>query len=113
MRVIADSYSRSRASCDEYRSTSRSVSKSTPAGTHELDRAVNVGGQRLVARVGRVRHETLIPAVHLAQVGVTALREGTDKVQGRSRVVVQRQKTLRVGFACSGVNSKEFTASPR
>ena len=51
-------------------------------GTHELDRPVDVFCQRLVARVGRVRHETLIPAVHLAQVGVAALREGTDKVQG-------------------------------
>ena len=64
--------------------------------THELDRTVNILGQRLVARVGRVRHETLIPAVHLTQVRVAALREGADQVQRRGRVVIQRQEALRV-----------------
>ena len=71
-------------------------------GTHELDRSVDVFCQRLVARVGRVRHEALIPAVHLAQVRVAALREGANQVQGRSRVVVQRQQALRVGLARLG-----------
>ena len=72
------------------------------SGSHELNRPVDVLGQRLVACVGRIRHETLIPAVHLAQVGVATLREGADQIQRRGRVVVQRQKTLRVGFACFG-----------
>ena len=73
---------------------------------HELDRPVNVLGQRLVARVGRIRHETLIPAVHLAQVGVAALRERSNQVEGRGRVVVQRQQALRVGLASLGCELK-------
>ena len=71
-------------------------------GTHELDRAVDVFGQRLVARVGRVRHETLVPAVHLTQIRVAALREGTDQVQRRGRMVVQGQEPLRVGLTRLG-----------
>ena len=57
-------------------------------GTHELNRPVDVLRQRFVARVGRVRHETLIPAVNLTQVRITALREGADQVQRRGRVIV-------------------------
>ena len=68
-------------------------------GTHELDRAVDVFGQRLVARVGRIRHETLVPPVHLTQIRVSALRESADQVQRRRRMVIQGQEALRVGLA--------------
>ena len=71
-------------------------------GTHKLDRAVDVLRERLIARIGRIRHEALIPAMHLTQVRVAALRERTNQVQRRRGVVVQRQKALRIGLARLG-----------
>ena len=59
------------------------------AGRHELDGAVDVPGQGLVAGVGRVLGEALVPLVHQAQVGEAALREGADQVQGRGGGVVR------------------------
>ena len=70
--------------------------------SHELDRAVNVGGQRLVARIRRIRHEALIPTVYLPQIRIAALREGADQVQRRRRMIIQGQEALRVGFARLG-----------
>ena len=51
------------------------------AGGHELDGAVDVPGQGLVAGVGRVLGEALVPLVHQAQVREAALGEGADQVQ--------------------------------
>ena len=61
------------------------------AGGHELDGAVDVPGQRLVAGVGRVFGEALVPLVHQAQVREAALREGADEVQGGGGGVVGLQ----------------------
>ena len=72
------------------------------SGTHKLDRAVDVLRERLIARIGRIRHEALIPAVYLTQVSITALRESANQVQRRGRVVIQRQKALRIGLARLG-----------
>ena len=69
---------------------------------HEFDGPVNVLGQRFVARVRGVGHEPLIPAMHLAKIRVSALRERADQVERRGRMVVQRQEPLRVGFTCVG-----------
>ncbi len=58
------------------------------AGRHELDGAVDVPRQRLVAGVGRVFGEALVPLVHEAEVREAALGEGADQVQrGGGRVV--------------------------
>lgn len=63
-------------------------------GLHELDRAVDLGGHALVALIGRVLREALVPRVHLAEVGETTLRERADQVQrGRRRVVALEQAT--------------------
>ena len=40
--------------------------------------------------------------MHLTQVSITALRESTNQVERRGRVVVQRQKALRIGLARLG-----------
>lgn len=59
------------------------------AGPHEVQRAVDLARELLVALAGRGRlHEVLVPGVHLAQVRVTAGGEGADQVErGRGRVV--------------------------
>ena len=72
------------------------------ARIHELDRAVDLARDRLVAGVRRVRREALVPRVHLAEVGEAALREGPDEVQRRGRRVVAAHESRRVGRARLG-----------
>jgi hypothetical protein len=69
------------------------------AGVHELHRLVDVLGQALVARVGRVGDEALVPVVHVPQVGEAARREGTHEVQGGAARVVGAHQPLGVGGA--------------
>ena len=66
-------------------------------GVHEGQRAVDLAGELLVARalVG-LGDEVLVPRVHLAQVGVAALGEGTHEVQGGRRPVVGLDEPGRV-----------------
>ena len=65
---------------------------------HELDGAVDLGGETLVALVRRVLRESLVPRVHLAEVGEPALGEGADEVQRRCRGVVALEQAGGVGL---------------
>ena len=65
-------------------------------GLHELDRLVDVASHLLVAHIGWIAGEALVPAVHLAEVGEPTLREGADKVQGRRCHVVALNESPRV-----------------
>lgn len=58
------------------------------ARVHELDRPVDLARERLVAGMGRVLREALVPRVHEPQVGEAALSEGPDEVQRRRGGVV-------------------------
>ncbi len=66
---------------------------------HELDRAVDLGREALVALVGGVLREPLVPAVHLPKVGESPLRERPDEVQRRCCGVVAAQQSPRIGRA--------------
>ena len=69
-----------------------------PAGGHELERALDLGGERLVAlALRRVRDEVLVPGVHLGEVGEAALRERADEIERRGRQVVALDHPGRVG----------------
>ena len=75
----------------------RNASGSTPAGRHEGQRPVDVARHHLVLLVGGGRRdEALVPRVHLAQVGETALGERTDEVQRRGRGAVDLEQPLGV-----------------
>ena len=52
--------------------------------------------------VGRVLGESLVPTVHLAQVGKTTLRKRTDQVERRGRRVVALDQPGRVGLSRLG-----------
>ena len=57
-----------------------------PARGHERERALDLGGERLVAlALRRARDEVLVPGVHLGQVGEAALRERAHEVERRGR----------------------------
>ena len=69
-----------------------------PGRLHELDGAVNVSREKFVAGVRGVTRETLVPAVHFAQVGESTLGEGTNKVERRYCRVVSLHEPLRVSL---------------
>ena len=74
------------------------------AGGHEAQGAVDLRGDPLVAQpFGRRRDELLVPQVHLRQVGEAALREGTQEVQRRSRLLVRGHQSLGVRLARLGL----------
>ncbi|MNW51694.1 hypothetical protein D3C74_291860 [compost metagenome] len=73
-----------------------------PARLHEADRAVDLRGRALVARVCGVAHEAAVPLVHLSQVGETATRERPDHVEGRRRDPVGLHEPLGVRDAVLG-----------
>ena len=51
-----------------------------PAGGHELERALDLGGERLVLlALRRARDEVLVPGVHLGEIGEAALGEGAAR----------------------------------
>ena len=62
--------------------------------SHEPHSAVDLGGQHLVAGVGGVPHEALVPLVDAPQVRETAVGEGPDEVQGGGRGVVGAQQPV-------------------
>ncbi len=65
-------------------------------GRHELHRLVDVLGEALVAAVGRVGDEALVPVVDVAQVGEAAHGEGAHEVQRGRAGVVGLHEPLRV-----------------
>ena len=69
------------------------------AGPHELHRLVDVLRQALVAHVGGVGDEALVPVVHVAQVGEATGGEGAHEVQRGAARVVGVHEALGVGGA--------------
>ncbi len=68
-----------------------------PTGADEVERALDLGGEHLIAlALGRVRHELLIPGVHLGEVGEAAVRERADEVERGRRLVVGPEEPGRV-----------------
>ena len=67
----------------------RRVGEVDPARRHEPQRALDLGGDLLVAApFRRARDELLVPHVDAAEVGEAALRERADEVERRRRLVV-------------------------
>src|SRR3954452_8471215 len=65
----------------------------SPARLHEGERTVDFPGKLLVALPSRaLRYEVLIPALRLVQVGESAVRERSAKVQGHGRAVVRLEQ---------------------
>ena len=70
------------------------------AGTHERERPVDLGRQRLVPAPGRAAlDEVGVPRVRLAQVGQSAARVAADQVQRQRRRVVGAEHAVRIGLA--------------
>ena len=75
-----------------------------PARRHEIERLGQPVGQRAVAlALRRALNEILVPRVDPVQVGIAALGEGAQQVQGRRRLAVGLHHALRVGLARRGV----------
>ena len=64
---------------------------------HELDRTVDVTSEQFVARVRGIARETLIPTVHLPEVGEPTLGERAHQIQRGCRGVVPLHQAARVG----------------
>ena len=71
-------------------------------GLHEAHGPVELLGEGLEALVGGVGGEAAVPGVDLAQVRVTAHREGADEVEGGARAQVGVQHAGGVGDAGLG-----------
>jgi hypothetical protein len=70
------------------------------AGVHEPQRAVDLGGDRLVPLPRRRgAHELAVPVVHLVQVGHAAAGQGAHQVHRRAGVGVRADHAARVGDA--------------
>ncbi len=75
-----------------------------PAGRHEIERLGQPVGQRPVAlALRRAFDEILVPGVHPVQIGIAALGEGAQQVQGGGRLAVGLHHALRIGLARGGV----------
>ncbi len=74
-----------------------------PARGHELERALDLVGEPLVAAtLGTRGDELLVPEVHLVQVGVAALGERAQQVERRRGLVVALDHPGRIGYARLG-----------
>ena len=77
------------------------------AGPHEVQGAVDLGGQPLVAAALRAGgDELLVPRVDPGEVGEAALGERPDQVQRRRRLVVRLHEPLGVGHPGGGVERR-------
>ena len=71
-----------------------------PARGHEAQRALDLGGELLVApALGRGGDELLVPLVDAHEVGEAALRERPQQVQRRRRVVIGLHHAVGIGDA--------------
>ena len=67
------------------------------AGLHEAQRALDLGGDGLVApALGARGHEVLVPGVDAGEIGEPALGEGAQEVQRRRGLVVAPEQAARV-----------------
>ena len=79
------------------------VAEVDPDRLHEPERAADLVRDHLVApALERARDELLVPGVHLGQVGEAALRERTQQVERRDRLVVRLDHPLGIGHARFG-----------
>ena len=68
-----------------------------PAGLHEPQSALDLGGEHVVAAPLRAAcHELLVPRMHARQIGEAALGEGPQQVHRRRRLVVCTHEPGRV-----------------
>ncbi len=58
-------------------------------------------------------HEVEVPAMHLMQIGKTALGECPQQVQGRGGLMIGVQHPRRVRLAASGLKAISLMMSPR
>ena len=78
----------------------RRVVRREPDGAHEAQRLGDMLGDLLVAVPGgAVLDEAEIPPMHMLEIGVAALREGTQQIERRGRLAIGHQHALRVGNA--------------
>ena len=61
----------------------------------------------------RVGDEALVPGMDAVQIGIAALGEGAQQIEGRRRLAVGLDHALRVGPRAAGVNSRPLMMSPR
>lgn len=72
------------------------------AGAHEVERLGDTVREFLVARAFRaVGDEAEVPAMHEIEVGIAAIREGTQQVQRRGRLRISAEQPLRIRHARS------------
>ncbi len=84
-----------------------------PAGAHEPQRTVDLGGQRLVTRAGRGGpHELAVPVVHQVQRGQPRRRQRPHQVHRRAGVGVSPHQPRRVMLACRGVRGEAVDHVP-
>src|SRR4051794_12583171 len=68
-----------------------------PASAHEAQALGNMGGELLVAMPrGAVLDEAEIPAMHVVEIGVAALRKRAEQIEGRGRLPISHGHALRV-----------------
>ena len=73
------------------------------ARRHEVERLGEPVGQLLVALAGRaLGDEALVPAVHAVEIGIAALGESPQQVQGCRRLAEGPHHALRIGRARRG-----------
>ena len=66
---------------------------------HELHGAMDLRGQRFVARIRRVGREAAVPVVDQAQISVATFREGANQVERGGSMLVGAQQSTGVGCA--------------
>ena len=70
------------------------------AGAHEAHRLGDAVGECLIAlEGGRILEETKRPFVDMLEIGIAALREGAQQIEGRRRLPVGHDLALRIGLA--------------
>ena len=84
------------------------------AGAHEAHGLGDAVGERLIALPGRtVFQETKRPFVDMLEIGIAALGEGAQQIEGRRRLPVGHDLALGIGPARLRRAAKSLTISPR
>ena len=74
------------------------------AGRHEIESFGQAPGEVLVTVAqGAVGDEAEIPALHLMEIGIAALGEGAQQIEGRGGLAIDLHQTLGIGLARGGL----------